>query len=111
MLACTWPAVRHVDTTEHAATVDAFLGHWKGTAETAQALKGLGRISVPAAHWGLGLAYVHFNNRTGQGVNFLCGETSDPGIPALLPDRPGPQDLAAVPARGAGGRRPRLLAA
>lgn len=85
VLACTWPAVRHVDAIEHAATVDAFLGHWKGTTGTAQALKGLGRVSVSAAQWGLGLAYVRFNNRTGQGVNFLCGATSTQGFPLYFP--------------------------
>lgn len=85
VLACTWPAVRNVDAIEHAATVEAFLGHWKGTAETAQALKHLGRISVAAAHWGLGLAYVRFNNQAGQGVNFLCGEVSTQGFPLYFP--------------------------
>ncbi|HNX49007.1 MAG TPA: glycosyltransferase family 39 protein [Thermoanaerobaculaceae bacterium] len=84
-LACTWPAVRHVSQAEHAATVEAFLGHWKGTASTAYALKRLGGVSVSAAHWGLGLAYVHFNNRAGQGVNFLCGEVSTQGFPLYFP--------------------------
>lgn len=84
-LACTWPAVRRVNAAEHGATVAAYLGQWKGTARTAEALTRLGNVSVSAAHWGLGLAYVHFNNRAGQGVNFLCGEVSTRGFPLYFP--------------------------
>lgn len=85
LLASTWPAVRNVDETAQARVVEAFLSHWRGTETTAALLVATSHWSVPAAQWGLGFAYVYFNNRTGQGVNFLCGEVSVEGFPQYFP--------------------------
>ncbi|MGV8041894.1 MAG: ArnT family glycosyltransferase [Thermoanaerobaculaceae bacterium] len=85
LLGSTWPAVRNVDETEQARAVRAFLGHWRGTETVTSRLVDLSSWSVPVAQWGLGFAYVYFNNRTGQGVNFLCGEVSVEGFPQYFP--------------------------
>lgn len=85
LLGSIWPAVRNVDEAEQARVVKAFLGHWRGTEATAALLVGTSHWSVPATQWGLGFAYVYFNNRSGQGVNFLCGRVSVEGFPHYFP--------------------------
>lgn len=85
LLAAVWPAVRHVEADEQTRTVRAYLGHWRGTEAVAAQLVSTAAWSVPAAQWGLGLAYVYYNNRTGQGVNFLCGQVSVEGFPHYFP--------------------------
>ncbi|HPC83043.1 MAG TPA: glycosyltransferase family 39 protein [Thermoanaerobaculaceae bacterium] len=85
LLASIWPAVRQVAPGEQVRVSEAFLGHWQGTERARVWLARVASWSVPAAQWGLGLAYVHFNNRTGQGVNFLCGRVSVQGFPHYFP--------------------------
>ncbi|HPW56662.1 MAG: glycosyltransferase family 39 protein [Thermoanaerobaculaceae bacterium] len=85
LLGSTWPAVRHVDEGEQARAIGAFLSRWQGSEASAALLVATSHWSVPAAQWGLGSAYVYFNNRTGQGVNYLCGEVSIEGFPHYFP--------------------------
>lgn len=110
LLATTWPAVRNVTATQQVRVVEKYLAHWRSTEKATAALCALSSYSVPAAQWGLGLTYVHFNNLTGQGVNFLCGQISVQGFPHYFPIALGlktsaPFLLAALWGAGASFRR------
>lgn len=85
LLAVVWPAVRSVTSADQVRVIGKHLALWRNTERAADFLSAISRLGVPAAQWGLGVAYVHFNNLTGQGVNYLCGRISVQGFPHYFP--------------------------
>jgi hypothetical protein len=79
------PAVRHVTAAEARDTVDAHLGQWPGTAAQTAALQRLASVSVPLAHYGLGLASVRAADTNGQGINVFLGRTDRRGFALYFP--------------------------
>lgn len=85
LVAGMWAAVRNVSVDEELATVDAYMSLWPGGQARAEWLKTAATVSVPLAHWALGMAYVAETNEHGQGVNFLLGRTSTRSLAAYFP--------------------------
>ncbi len=79
------PAVRHVTAAEERATIAAHLGQWPATAPQVVMLQKVAGVSVPLAHYGLGLACVRAADANGQGINVLMGQTSTRGFALYFP--------------------------
>jgi hypothetical protein len=85
LVAGYFPAVRNVGLDEERATIAAHLGQWPGHAGEIAATQRLAAISVPLAHWRLGVGCVQAASEAGQGFNVLLGRTSVRGFALYFP--------------------------
>lgn len=73
-------AMRHMSSRDAEGAVRIFLASRQAPAETVERLVALSRLSKEAGHYAAGLAGIAEQNRTGGGVNFLCGKLSVDGF-------------------------------
>lgn len=85
LVAGTWPAVRRAAPEDIAGLAAVHGSQWAGSESRLEVVRRLAAISVPAAHWALGLLFVTETNRLGQGVNFFLGTTRSDGFLLYFP--------------------------
>jgi len=73
-------AMRHMSPHDAEGAVRIFLASRQVPADTVERLVALSRLSKEAGHYAAGLAGIAVQNRTGGGVNFLCGKLSVDGF-------------------------------
>jgi hypothetical protein len=84
VLAGFWPLLRNVSAGEERATIVAYMALWPGSAATLDRLQALAGLSPALAHYGLGLAYVHYAGLHGH-LNYFLGKVSAEGFPLYYP--------------------------
>jgi 4-amino-4-deoxy-L-arabinose transferase-like glycosyltransferase len=84
LLAGSWPMLRKVSRGEEHATIAAYMALWPGSAVTMHRLQALADLSPALAHYGLGLAYVHYAGLHGH-LNYFDGTVSAEGFPLYYP--------------------------
>jgi hypothetical protein len=72
--------MRHMTARDAEGAVRIFLASRQAPSETVERLVALSRFSKEAGHYAAGLAGIAVQNRTGGGVNFLCGKLSVDGF-------------------------------
>ncbi len=73
-------AMRHMTARDAEGAVRIFLASRQAPAETVERIVALSRVSKEAGHYAAGLAGIAVQNKTGGGVNFLCGQLSVDGF-------------------------------
>lgn len=80
------PGTRHHDSQSESAMIDATMKLFQpGGPDRAASLKAIGNVSIPLAHYALGLSYVQMTNARGQSINFLFGQTNLEGFRIYFP--------------------------
>jgi hypothetical protein len=80
LLGCYAVAMRNMSTRDAEGAVRIFLASREAPPSTVDRLVAISRVSKEAGHYAAGLAGIAVQNRTGGGVNFLCGKLSVDGF-------------------------------